>query len=58
MEYLNINTRTMKLEIDIMALPTSYVIDICDCKGGLREFQTHGEYKICEALRESEEDSD
>lgn len=32
MEDLNINTSTMKLEVDIMELPTSCVIVICEGK--------------------------
>ena len=46
MEDLKINPSTMKLEIDIMELPTSCVIVICDGKVKLRELPTHGEYKI------------
>ena len=46
MEDLKINPSTMKLEVDIMELPTSCVIVICDGKAKLRELPTHGEYKI------------
>ncbi|MEK4085627.1 XtrA/YqaO family protein [Psychrobacillus sp. FSL K6-1415] len=46
MEDLNINPSTMKLEVDIMELPKSCVIVICDGKAKLRELPTHGEYKI------------
>jgi len=46
MEDLKINPSTMKLEVDIMELPTSCVIVICDGKVKLRELPTHGEYKI------------
>lgn len=46
MEDLNINPSTMKLEVDIMELPTSRVIVICDGKAKLRELPTHGEYKV------------
>lgn len=46
MENLKINPSTMKLEVDIMELPTSCVIVICDGKVKLRELPTHGEYKI------------
>lgn len=46
MEELNINPSTMKLEVDIMEIPTSCVIIICDGKVKLRGLPTHGEYKI------------
>lgn len=46
MEDLKINPSTMKLEVDIMELPTSCVIVICDGKAKLRELPAHGEYKI------------
>lgn len=46
MEDLKINPSTMILQVDIMELPTSCVIVICDGKVKLRELPTHGEYKI------------
>lgn len=45
-EELKIDPNTMKLEIDIMELPTSCVIVICEGKAKLRELPPHGEYKI------------
>ncbi|MEK3887744.1 XtrA/YqaO family protein [Bacillus sp. FSL K6-3431] len=39
-------TETNRLEIDIMEIPTSCVIVICDGKVKLRELPPHGEYKI------------
>ncbi|WP_404814886.1 XtrA/YqaO family protein [Psychrobacillus faecigallinarum] len=36
----------MQLTVDIMDIPTSCVIVICDGKAKLRELPTHGEYKI------------
>lgn len=45
-EDLKIETSTMQLTVDIMDIPTSCVIVICDCKAKLRELPTHGEYKI------------
>jgi hypothetical protein len=41
MEDLIINSSTMKLEVDIMDIPTSCVIVICDGKAKLRELPTH-----------------
>ena len=35
-----------KLEIDIMDIPSSCVIVICDGKAKLRELPPYGEYKI------------
>ncbi|WP_442853784.1 XtrA/YqaO family protein [Bacillus sp. FJAT-22090] len=46
MENIKIDTSTMKLEIDIMVLPPSCVLVICDGKVKLRELPPHGEYKI------------
>jgi NAD kinase len=43
---LEINPNTIKIEVDIMELPTSCVIVICDGKEKLRELSPHGEYKI------------
>lgn len=43
---LEIDTNTMQLTVDIMDIPTSCVIVICDGKVKLRELPTHGEYKI------------
>jgi len=43
---LEINPETMKLEIDIMKIPRSCVIVICDGKAKLRELPPYGEYKI------------
>jgi len=45
-EELKIDPDTMKLEIDIMDLPTSCVIVICEGKAKLRELPPFGEYKI------------
>lgn len=46
MEDLKIDSSTMLLTVDIMDIPTSCVIVICDGKAKLRELPTHGEYKI------------
>lgn len=46
MEDLKIDASTMQLTVDIMDIPTSCVIVICDGKAKLRELPTHGEYKI------------
>lgn len=43
---IDIDHETMKLEIDIMELPTSCVIVISEGKAKLRELPAHGEYKI------------
>ena len=43
---LEINPETMKLEIDIMKIPRSCVIVICDGKAKLRELPPYGEYRI------------
>lgn len=38
--------KTNRLEIDIMEIPSSCVIVICDGKAKLRELPPFGEYKI------------
>lgn len=45
-ENLEIDTETMQLTVDIMEIPTSCVIVICDGKAKLRELPPHGEYRI------------
>lgn len=35
-----------KLEFDIMEIPSSCVVVICDGKAKIRELPPHGEYKI------------
>ncbi len=45
-ENLEIDASTMTLTVDIMDIPTSCVIVICDGKAKLRELLPHGEYKI------------
>ncbi|WP_368653748.1 XtrA/YqaO family protein [Ornithinibacillus sp. 4-3] len=37
---------TSRLDIDIMEIPSSCVIVICDGKAKIRELPPHGEYKI------------
>lgn len=37
---------TNRLEVDIMDIPSSCVIVICDGKAKIRELPPHGEYKI------------
>jgi NAD kinase len=46
MDELQIDPSTMKLEVDIMEIPNSCVIVICDGKAKLRELPPYGEYKI------------
>ncbi|MEK4247611.1 XtrA/YqaO family protein [Psychrobacillus sp. FSL K6-2684] len=46
MENFKVDTSTMILTIDIMELPPSCVLVICDGKVKLRELPPHGEYKI------------
>lgn len=41
-----INTSTMRLELNIMEMPNSCVVVICDGKAKIRELPPHGEYKI------------
>jgi hypothetical protein len=43
---LKINPSTKRLEIDIMEIPRSCVIIICDGKAKIRELPPYGEYKI------------
>ncbi|MCM3452757.1 XtrA/YqaO family protein [Heyndrickxia oleronia] len=43
---IEINPSTMKLEVNVMEIPNSCVIVICDGKAKLRELPTFGEYKI------------
>lgn len=43
---LDIDVENMCLNIDIMEIPTSCVVVICDGKAKLRELPTHGEYRI------------
>lgn len=45
-EELQLKDRSGKLEIDIMDIPSSCVIVICDGKAKLRELPPYGEYKI------------
>lgn len=45
-ENLEIDTETMQLTVDIMDIPTSCVIVICDGKAKLRELPPHGRYEI------------
>ncbi|WP_338749832.1 XtrA/YqaO family protein [Bacillus sp. FJAT-52991] len=46
MKEIMIDPATMKMELDIMELPNSCVVVICDGKVKLRELPPHGEYKI------------
>ncbi|KQL35809.1 XtrA/YqaO family protein [Psychrobacillus sp. FJAT-21963] len=46
MENIKIDASTMILMVDIMELPPSCVLVICDGKVRLRELPPHGEYKI------------
>lgn len=46
LENLEIDTSTMQLTVDIMDIPTSCVIVICDGKVKLRELPPYGEYRI------------
>jgi len=43
---LSINEGANKLELDIMDMPSSCVIVVCDGKAKLRELPPFGEYKI------------
>ncbi|WP_029265720.1 XtrA/YqaO family protein [Virgibacillus alimentarius] len=43
---LSINEGANKLELDIMDIPSSCVVVICDGKAKLRELPPFGEYKI------------
>ena len=43
---IEINPSTMKLEIDIMEVPTNCVIVISEGRAKLRELPPFGEYKI------------
>lgn len=43
---IQINPNKTKLEIDIMDIPRSCVIVICDGKAKIRELPPYGEYKI------------
>ncbi|MDI2588067.1 hypothetical protein OR571_13315 [Psychrobacillus sp. NEAU-3TGS] len=45
-EDLRIDTSTMQLTVDILDIPRSCVIVICEGKVKLRELPPHGEYKI------------
>src|SRR5699024_12199405 len=44
--YIDINSKTNRLEIDIMEIPSSCVIVICDGKAKIRELPPFGEYRI------------
>lgn len=46
MAELDMKINTNKLEIDIMELPTSCVIVICEGKAKIRELPPYGEFKI------------
>ena len=46
LENFKIDASTMRLTIDIMEIPSSCVIIVCDGKVKIRELPTHGEYKI------------
>lgn len=46
LEELDIDNETMKLEIDIMDVPSNCVIVISEGKAKLRALPAHGEYKI------------
>ena len=46
MENFKKDASTMILTVDIMELPPSCVLVICDGKVKLRELPLHGEYKI------------
>jgi NAD kinase len=46
MKDITIDPSTMKLELDIMEIPKSCVVVICDGKVKVRELPPHGEYKI------------
>ncbi|WP_309087280.1 XtrA/YqaO family protein [Domibacillus sp.] len=46
MKDIIIDPSTMKLELDIMEIPGTCVLVICDSKVKVRELPTHGEYKI------------
>ena len=45
-EDLSINTKTKRLEIDIMDIPPSCVVVICNGRAKLRELPPFGEYRI------------
>lgn len=46
MREYEIDISTMKLELDIMEIPRSCVVVICDGQVKVRELPPHGEYKI------------
>ncbi|MEN1969005.1 XtrA/YqaO family protein [Lentibacillus sp. N15] len=46
LEDIEIDHETMKLEIDIMDVPSNCVIVISEGKAKLRALPAHGEYKI------------
>lgn len=43
---IGVNPETNKIEIDIMEIPSSCVIVICDGKAKVRELPSFGEYRI------------
>ncbi|OES45828.1 XtrA/YqaO family protein [Domibacillus iocasae] len=46
MREYEIDISTMKLELDIMEIPSTCVLVVCDGKVKIRELPPHGEYKI------------
>ncbi|WP_046178840.1 XtrA/YqaO family protein [Domibacillus tundrae] len=46
MKDITIDPSTMKLELDIMEIPRTCVLVVCDGKVKIRELPPHGEYKI------------
>ncbi|HWL22406.1 MAG TPA: XtrA/YqaO family protein [Ureibacillus sp.] len=46
LQNIDIDPSTMNLEVNIMEIPSTCVIVICDGKAKLRELPSHGEYKI------------
>lgn len=43
---VTINPESSRLELDIMQLPESFVVVVCEGKARLTELPTHGETKI------------
>lgn len=43
---VTINPESSRLELDIMELPTSFIVVVCEGKARLTELPTHGETKI------------
>lgn len=46
MKDIVIDPSTMMLELDVMKIPSTCVLVICDGKVKVRELPSHGEYKI------------